>query len=80
MTRYQKCTCSHFGGDSPNSTHENHFQAGHGKCNDCNCIKFTWKTDCDENGIACSPMKPNPIVPNPILNEQELGELVKDRT
>ena len=44
------CKCGHFGGSSPNNIHDNHFQQGHGGCNDCECEQFTWKYWCDENG------------------------------
>ena len=40
---FEMCTCGHFGGESPNSVHNDMYQNGHGKCNDCDCEKFTWK-------------------------------------
>jgi hypothetical protein len=49
-TLYEMCSCGHFGGMSPNNMHNDHFQQGHGSCNDCECIKFTWVSFCDEKG------------------------------
>ncbi len=36
------CTCGHVG-DKDNSEHEDHYNAGHGRCLKCDCKKFTWK-------------------------------------
>ena len=36
------CKCGHFGGNSAKSVHSDHYQNGHGKCNDCDCVKFRW--------------------------------------
>jgi hypothetical protein len=36
------CSCGHLGGKSQNSDHSDHYQKGHGKCNKCDCVKFTW--------------------------------------
>ena len=47
---FEMSKCGHFGGSSPNNIHDNHFQQGHGGCNDCECEQFTWKYWCDENG------------------------------
>ena len=44
------CSCGHFGGSSPNNVHDDRFQQGHGKCNDCECVQFTWVGWCDQNG------------------------------
>ena len=48
--RYEMCSCGHFGGSSPNNVHDDRFQQGHGKCNDCKCVQFTWVGWCDQNG------------------------------
>ena len=50
MNMYEMCTCGHYGGASPNGVHKDHYQKGHGRCNDCECVKFTWKFFCDEHG------------------------------
>jgi hypothetical protein len=50
---FEMCHCGHLGGCSPNgkgNMHDDHFQQGHGACNDCECVKFTWKHFCDERG------------------------------
>lgn len=37
------CTCGHSGG-APFSTHtDTKLEAGHGRCLECNCKRFTWK-------------------------------------
>ncbi len=36
------CQCGHTG-DGPNSEHSDTFQEGHGACNECDCVQFTWK-------------------------------------
>jgi hypothetical protein len=49
---YEMCSCGHFGGSSP-STHNEHkpnFQEGHGACNNCSCIWFTWVGYVDSKG------------------------------
>lgn len=50
MKMFEMCNCGHFGGNSPNSVHDDHYQHGHGKCNDCDCEQFTWTCFCDVNG------------------------------
>ena len=50
MKMFEMCKCGHFGGEAPNSVHDDHYQNGHGKCNDCDCEQFTWTCFCDEHG------------------------------
>ena len=49
-TKYEMCSCGHFGGHSPREQHLPRFVKGHGSCTDCNCKQFTWVGFCDENG------------------------------
>tara|TARA_B100000949_G_scaffold202524_1_gene191066 strand:+ start:126 stop:338 length:213 start_codon:yes stop_codon:yes gene_type:complete len=51
---YELCECKHFGGMSPNSSHVDRFQAGHGACTECDCKQFTWVKFCNSNGADYS--------------------------
>lgn len=49
---FEMCSCGHFGGESPD-THNGHnarFQKGHGNCNNCDCVQFTWVGFCSSSG------------------------------
>ena len=47
---YELCECKHFGGMSPNSSHVDKIQAGHGACSECDCRQFTWVKFCNADG------------------------------
>ncbi|SVD50147.1 uncharacterized protein METZ01_LOCUS403001 [marine metagenome] len=55
MKLHELCSCGHTGGFSPNGTHKTRFQKGHGQCDACDCIQFTWVGWCDTHGKKLSP-------------------------
>ena len=54
MKLHELCTCGHTGGFSPNGAHKPRFQRGHGQCNACVCMQFTWPGWCDAKGKKLS--------------------------
>jgi len=63
MKRFEMCRCGHFGGSSPNSVHDDRYQNGHGKCNDCDCEQFTWTCFCDEHGRELESWEIKEMIP-----------------
>ena len=51
MTKFEMCSCGHFGGHSPDEQHKPRFQKGHGQCKECSCEQFTWVGFCNSKGI-----------------------------
>ena len=51
---HEVCDCGHFGGMSEHGEHDSHFQKGHGACNECDCVQFTWVGFHDKDGKKLS--------------------------